>query len=602
MFLLNNIVSEQVIHSLGWTIVHSLWQATLAAGLFFLLMLFLRKSSSRLRYYTGILTLLLVVVMAAVTFAGTYNSYSSGLTAAAKPDKAVTAAAGVGQEGVSLLNVLQEYFNRHMPLIVGVWLLGVLLLVLRLAGGFLVNARIKAKHTAEAPPYWQARLKTLARKINLKKAVLLKESAIARLPMTIGYLKPIVFVPMGLLTGLPQDQVEALLAHELAHIARRDYLVNIFQSVVDIVFFYHPAVHWISSFVRHEREHCCDDMAVVTMGNSRSFARALTNIHDWGFAQPGFAMNLARNDHKLFHRIRRITKMKNKGTTSVQGLVVACVLGLLCIAFGLSAGTTGILGYYLDEGAGEVQPAEGISSKKVELKSAQKILLELRAAGKEGDPVKFWIEEPDTGKILWKFEDKIKGKELAVKTNLQLGPGNYLLYFTDNCRAKMKVKAKEPDIRYKIENAKKELVVLKQKIGALSKEGKNEIPEEDREKKLAELLTVAKKKEEMLAKLEAVLKAKQEEKYKQEQITYQKEKQKQKEEMQKQKKEQKLQIEEFKKQKRMELEKKLQQVMVMIEDLEAKEGERTQEEQDKLKKLQQIRQELKTKLEHKSST
>jgi beta-lactamase regulating signal transducer with metallopeptidase domain len=594
MSLLNNIVSEQVIHSLGWTIVHSLWQATLAAGLFFLLMLLLRKSSSRLRYYTGILTLLLVVVMAAVTFVGTYNSYSSGLTAAAKTEKAVTAAAGVGQEGASLLTVLQEYFNQHMPLIVGIWLLGVLVLVLRLAGGFLLNARIKAKHTAEAPPYWQARLKILARKINLRKTVLLKESALARLPMTIGYLKPIVFVPMGLLTGLPQDQVEALLAHELAHIARSDYLVNIFQSVVDIVFFYHPAVHWISSFVRHEREHCCDDMAVVTMGNSRSFARALANIYSWGFARPGFAMNLARNEHKLFHRIRRITKMKNRGTTSVQGLVVACVLGLLCIAFGLSAGTTGILGYYLDEGADEVQPAEGISSKKMELKSAQKILLELRAAGKEGDPVKFWIEEPATGKILWKFKDKIKGKELAVKTNLQLGPGNYLLHFTDNCRAKMKVKAKEPDIRYKIENAKKELVVLKQKIGALSKEGKSEISEEDREKKLAELLTVAKKKEEMLAKLEAVLKAKEKEYYEQEKITYQKEKQKQEEEKRK--------IEEFKKQKRMELEKKLQQIIIMIEDLEAKEGERTQEEQDKLKKLQQIRQELETALDHKSST
>ena len=102
----------------------------------------------------------------------------------------------------------------------------------------------------------------------------IKETVRIHTPMTIGHLKPIIFFPVGLLAGIPVDQVEAIIAHELAHIMRRDYLINILQNFVDIFFFYHPGVHWISARIRAEMENCCDDIAVEVVGDSIKFAKA----------------------------------------------------------------------------------------------------------------------------------------------------------------------------------------------------------------------------------------------------------------------------------------------------------------------------------------
>lgn len=641
MLLLDNIVPDRVVQALGWTIVNSLWQAALAAGLFFLLMLLFRRSSSRLRYYTGILTLLLVAVTAVVTFIGNYNSYDPSVTAAAEPLRAAVVNAQAVPGRSSLLHAVQDYFNRHLPLIVSAWLLGVLILVLRLAGGFLYNSRLKVKGVTPAAPHWQERLETLCRKIVLKKRVSLKESTIARIPMTLGYFKPVIFVPLGLLTGLPHDQVEALLAHELAHIARSDYLVNIFQSLIDIVFFYHPAVHWISSFVRHERELCCDDMAVTLMGNSRSYVRALANIHGWGFTRPGFAMNLARNEQKLFHRIRRIVKMKNKGATSAHGLVVACVLGLLFITFGLSTGTAGILnqppadtaGTSGDPGrpappAGKEKASAKIVAKKFYLESAREAYLELNAEGKNGDWVKFWIQRPDSKEILWKFEEKIKGTKLSFKTSVKIGPGEIMLCHTENCQAKIKLKQEKESFVYELEKTKKEYALLKDKINQLS--SRKDDLNDDEKKKLAQMVVLAKEKKDKYRKMEAILKKKQEEKYKEqekrlkeEELKLEKEKVK-KELKQKQLEEERLQAElerekiteekeklEIQKQineeKRREMEfkrqqmltEKLEKVTALIEALEAKsrQEELSKKEEDELIKFNKIQQELKVEIE-----
>src|SRR6185295_2411884 len=122
-------------------------------------------------------------------------------------------------------------------------------------------------------------------------------------PTVVGWLRPVVLVPVGALAGLPADQVEALLLHELAHIRRHDYLVNILQNVAESLLFYHPAVWWISGHIRAERELCCDDMAVFVCGDSLSYARALAQLESF---RPAQVSALAANGGSLADRIARL--------------------------------------------------------------------------------------------------------------------------------------------------------------------------------------------------------------------------------------------------------------------------------------------------------
>ena len=282
MNIISNFISENLINALGWTLVHSLWQGAAAALGFALLMVFMRRNRSQTRYYIGVMTVLLVLAMSIVTFIGIYKSGAAGNT-----PTGITGTVGLVDTGVTGIEtnstisaVFQSYFNRHLPLIVTVWMLGILVLVLRFAGGFIYNQRLKVHGTRPLSTPWQNSLETLCRKIGVERAVRFVESASIKVPMTIGHFKPVILFPIGLVTGLPRDQVEALIAHELAHILRRDYLVNIAQNAIDILFFYHPGVRWISSHIRTERENCCDDIAVSVSGDSLNFAKALTVIQE----------------------------------------------------------------------------------------------------------------------------------------------------------------------------------------------------------------------------------------------------------------------------------------------------------------------------------
>src|SRR5262249_39196133 len=148
---------------------------------------------------------------------------------------------------------------RVAPLIVVAWMTGVLLLTARLLGGWLQVFRIRRSARALEPVDgidWLERVAGLGRRLSIDRVVPLFESALVGMPVVIGWLRPVILVPAGVFAGLTPDQIDAILAHELAHIRRGDYLVNALQRVVEIVLFYHPAVWWVSACIRREREHC----------------------------------------------------------------------------------------------------------------------------------------------------------------------------------------------------------------------------------------------------------------------------------------------------------------------------------------------------------
>ncbi len=208
--------------------------------------------------------------------------------------------AGVWSPTDKLLATMQAW----LPWIVGLWTCGVGLLALRLAVGWGMIRRLKRQGKAPKDPAWSARLERLRVRLGVSTSVRLLCSASATVPMVIGWLRPVVLVPASLLAGLTPHQLEAVLAHELAHIRRHDYLVNLLQNIVETCFFYHPAVWWVSRHIRTEREHCCDDLAAAVCGSALDYARALSALAELRHTSGVFG--LAATGGSLVNRIARL--------------------------------------------------------------------------------------------------------------------------------------------------------------------------------------------------------------------------------------------------------------------------------------------------------
>jgi beta-lactamase regulating signal transducer with metallopeptidase domain len=162
--------------------------------------------------------------------------------------------------------------------VVAIWLAGATAFWIRMLGGWILAERLRSSLVRRASGEWQQALDRLKTRLRVSRPVQLLVSSLVQAPVVVGWLRPAVLVPVGALAGLPADQVEALLLHELAHIRRHDYLVNLLQGVVEAILFYHPAVWWISGHIRVERELCCDDMAVAESGDVLTYARALAGL------------------------------------------------------------------------------------------------------------------------------------------------------------------------------------------------------------------------------------------------------------------------------------------------------------------------------------
>ncbi len=216
-------------------------------------------------------------------------------------------------------------------------------LSLRLLAGWVQIQRVRGRLVEQASEQWRAVMVELARRLRVSRPVRLLVSAAAQVPMAIGWLRPVILLPASTITGLTPEQLRAVLAHELAHIRRYDYLVNILQSVVETVLFYHPAVWWVSRRIRVEREHCCDDMAVAVSGNVLSYARALEQM-ELLRAEPA-RLAVAATSGSLLARIRRLVGMpksdvdRSTGWAAgliAMGMVLAIAAGVHLAAFASS--------------------------------------------------------------------------------------------------------------------------------------------------------------------------------------------------------------------------------------------------------------------------
>lgn len=333
---LNHPFIQKLIQTVCRTLLHSLWQGLLLAILAGVILVSTRKSRPALRYNLLALSLLFFTLASGFTFFTLFSSPSRTSLFVADNTSAINAAETdvliTGQNATfsnpvdHSLSVLDHFFSQNAAVIVAIWLVIFALKTMKAGAGLFYIHQLKHHHKQEADFAWKVKVIQLAETLGIRQPVSLFQSGIVTVPMVVGILKPIIFIPAGMLTNLPSNQIEAILLHELAHIRRRDYLVNLIQSFGENIFFFNPAVIWVSALIREEREHCCDDIAISVMKNDTSFVQALVSFQEYSLLENSYAMAFPGKRNFLLDRIKRIIYKNNKSLNAMEKLFVTTSL------------------------------------------------------------------------------------------------------------------------------------------------------------------------------------------------------------------------------------------------------------------------------------
>ncbi len=317
----------------GWTLIHALWQCAAVAAAAWTGFRILRNRGAQARYLLGCLALGVMLILPAATLFGLWEGPSAGAAGSPSADPAVLILrSSESLEGTGL--------RPWLPWVIAAWTAGVCVMTLRLAGGWLWIQRLRWVQAEPAESHWQASLSRLARQLGIRRPLRLLQSGAVEVPMVLGWLRPVILVPVAIFAAMEPRALEAILVHELAHIRRHDYFVNLLQSAVEVLLFFHPAVWWLSAQVRAERENCCDDTAIALCGDPLFYARALAALEELRPAlQPNPSLALAATGGTLMHRIRRILAPKIPPSPAARaGLVAALAVSVLGAASTLGLG------------------------------------------------------------------------------------------------------------------------------------------------------------------------------------------------------------------------------------------------------------------------
>lgn len=362
--MLNFLAQSACADRVGWMLIHSLWQFTLVALLAALLQSVLKRRSAAARYAALLAAMLALVALPLATWFSPWSVDGSAPVAGsgrlAKPSHVPVAQRIAGPErgdglatrmalpaelplelaanppaeprhvsaapsriAVSLA-VLQSRVQAWLPELVLVWLVGVLLAACRPLFSWYTVHRLRTLGVSPAGDSVQRLLTRTAKTLGLARAVEVLQSTLVKTPVVVGHFRPVVLLPLCVVTGLSERQLALILAHELAHIRRHDYLINLLQTFVETLFFYHPAVWWLSHQIRNERENCCDDVAMTTVDSRADYGRALLALEELRSTRT--ALSLAAQGGSLLARIRRIAGGEPAPAIAGGGSVLCVIL------------------------------------------------------------------------------------------------------------------------------------------------------------------------------------------------------------------------------------------------------------------------------------
>jgi beta-lactamase regulating signal transducer with metallopeptidase domain len=335
MSLLETALLQKMAEAVGWALLHLLWQgALIAAGLYLALSL-LRKATSSVRYAASCTALLLMLILPAGTAWVAFQRSSPAPVEVSTPSgKPPAPAASEARAEVipaaskTAIESARAFVRRNLPVVVAVWLLGVVLLSSRLLFDW---ARLRRMVHDAAPAHeWLVSIERLRLRLGVVPRVWILLSESVDVPTVIGWFRPVILMPLSAVSGLTPEQIESVIAHELAHIRRHDFLVNMVQTAVETLLFYHPATWWISKQIRIERENCCDDLAVEACGDPLLYARALATLEGLrGPLQP----TVAANGGSLLARVRRLLgRSTDPASRWTSGVVLLVLVSAVFIA------------------------------------------------------------------------------------------------------------------------------------------------------------------------------------------------------------------------------------------------------------------------------
>jgi beta-lactamase regulating signal transducer with metallopeptidase domain len=345
-------------HAIYWMLIHSLWQGVLAAVLAGAIITGTRKQPALIRYRLLAADLLLFLLATGFTFC-----YEIGKGPGANERAAVVrdwrspevpTLAGIpggGANGTGSLSAyagkisgyaarladqaarLSDYLNAHAAVVVAIWLSCLFVQLVRLMGG-IYGLHLIRNSGVKPGKYWKEELVVLAGRLGIKKSVALLESARVRVPATIGFFKPVILVPLGMLMQLPADQVQTILLHELAHIRRGDYLTNVLLHITTAIFFFNPGIRWLNALIRREREACCDDMVLAHANDRGVYFDALVAFKTFmtGRPAPSYALALGSERNRLLARIRRMLTKENKTLNNMEKTILSFSLAAVITA------------------------------------------------------------------------------------------------------------------------------------------------------------------------------------------------------------------------------------------------------------------------------
>lgn len=327
-------ISPELLQTLGWTLVHFVWQGAALAALFALANAFCRRATAR--YALAVITLALMMAAPVFTFTGLTRQKDPAVRYGARGASAIAVKPVQGVSVTARPSAPAPEIPAGQPAgilwCVETWFLGVVLLSLRTAGGLFLIERMRRSEVKPLARELYEKCLALQRKMGLDRVIRYCECLRLDAPAVLGWFRPVVLLPARVLTGLSEEQIEMVIAHELAHICRWDCFVNLFQIGVETLLFYHPAVWWVSQRIRTEREHCCDDAAVALCGDAVNYARALTLMEGWRTAP---SLLMAANRSPLSQRVVRLLGLDGAaGRFRAAGMA----LGVACLAGAMLAG------------------------------------------------------------------------------------------------------------------------------------------------------------------------------------------------------------------------------------------------------------------------
>src|SRR5690242_5677462 len=331
MNTLDALLASPFAYHLGWTLLHFLWQGLLVGAIYACLRNYMADASPQARYLLSLGTLAVLTLLPVVTL---LYLMATPQTVREISGFAAGTHSFLPPTGPSLMDSLRGLLHPLVPWTVPAWSVGVALLGFKAFAGWRRARTLTRQASHAAPADWQETVNRLALQVGVRAGIRLLVTARVAVPCVIGWLKPVILLPPAALTGLTPLQLEMVLAHELSHIRRHDYLVNLIQVGIETLLFYHPVVRWVSRDARRERELCCDDSAVHACGDALHYAHALTDLAALRGREPSPAMGVTGGD--LAMRVERLISPHHAAgaprLTSMMLATVLCLGSLLAMA------------------------------------------------------------------------------------------------------------------------------------------------------------------------------------------------------------------------------------------------------------------------------